>query len=65
VKRQLIRGSPPTWGLGKGLITTPHHKKPSCYETLHRDSVAGSCDYGNEYFGFIKGWEFLDYLSDY
>jgi len=26
-------GNPPGWGLGEGL-TTPHHKKkPSCYET--------------------------------
>jgi hypothetical protein len=27
--------------------------------------VAGSCEHGNETSGFIKGGEFLDYLSDY
>jgi hypothetical protein len=30
---QLTRGSTPARGLGKGL-TTPHHKKPACYEML-------------------------------
>jgi hypothetical protein len=27
--------APPAWGLGEGL-TTPHCKKPACYEMLHR-----------------------------
>jgi hypothetical protein len=27
--------------------------------------VAGSCEHGNELSGFIKGGEFLDWLSDY
>jgi hypothetical protein len=27
--------------------------------------VWGSCEHGNEYAIFIKGGEFLDYLSDY
>jgi hypothetical protein len=27
--------------------------------------VAGSCEYGNEPSGSIKGGEFLDWLSDY
>jgi hypothetical protein len=27
--------------------------------------VAGSCEHCNEILGFIKGWEFLDYLSGY
>jgi hypothetical protein len=29
------KGGPSAWGLGEGL-TTPHHKKPACYEMLHR-----------------------------
>jgi hypothetical protein len=27
--------------------------------------VAGSCEYGNEPTGSIKGWEFLDWPGDY
>jgi hypothetical protein len=27
--------------------------------------VAGSCKHGNEPFGSINDWEFLDWLSDY
>jgi hypothetical protein len=27
--------------------------------------VEGCCEHGNEPSGFIKGGEFLDYLSDY
>jgi hypothetical protein len=29
------------------------------------NSLAGSCEYGNEPSGCIKGGEFLDQLSDY
>jgi hypothetical protein len=35
--KQLTRGSPPASGLGKGLIS-PHYKKPTHYETIHRAS---------------------------
>jgi hypothetical protein len=31
------RDDPPTKGLGKKL-TTPHCKKPACYEMFHMDS---------------------------
>jgi hypothetical protein len=34
---QLTRGDPPAWGLSEGL-TTPHFKKPACFEMLHRAS---------------------------
>jgi len=27
--------------------------------------MAGSCEHGNEPLGFIKGEEFLDWMSDY
>jgi hypothetical protein len=30
-----------------------------------RDHLAGCCDHSNEPPCFIKGWEFLDHLSDY
>jgi hypothetical protein len=33
---------------------------------LHKASkLAGSCEYGNEPSGSIKGGEFLDWLSDF
>jgi hypothetical protein len=58
--RQPIRGGPSVWGLGKGL-TTPHYKKPACYETLYRIwKLVGSWEYGSEPLCSIKGWEFLD-----
>jgi hypothetical protein len=58
---QLTRSGLPPWGLGKGP-TTPVLKKSFCYEMLHRalvKPVAGSCEYGNELSGSIKGGEFL------
>jgi hypothetical protein len=52
------------WSSSLGLdveLITPHRKKSACYEMLHRASeLAGSCEYGNEPSGFIKGGEFLD-----
>jgi hypothetical protein len=33
---QSTRGGPPAWGLGE-VLTTPHHNKLPCYETLYRD----------------------------
>jgi hypothetical protein len=60
----LYYNDPPPWGLGEGL-TTPHHKKPACYEMLHRSSeLVGSSEHSNEPFGSIKGGKFLDYMID-
>jgi hypothetical protein len=56
----LLNSSPPAWRLDEEL-TTPHHKKPPCYEMLHRFSeLAGSCEHGNELLGSIKGGKFPD-----
>jgi hypothetical protein len=58
--RKADKGCPPAWGLGEGL-TTPCHKEPSCYETLHRASeLVVSCEHGNEPSDSIKSGEFLD-----
>jgi hypothetical protein len=49
------RGNPPAWELGEGL-TTPHCKKPACYEMLHMTpELVGTCEHSNETSGFIKG----------
>jgi hypothetical protein len=43
------RDGPPAWGLGEGP-TSPHRKKPACYEILHRVSdLEGSFEHGNEH----------------
>jgi hypothetical protein len=64
--RQLTRYGLPLWGLG-GRITSPYHNKPACYKKLHRVSdlepMEGSCKYGSESLGSIKGSEFLDFIS--
>jgi hypothetical protein len=53
------RGGPPAWRLSEGL-TTPHHKIPNCYDTLHRASDPGdSCEHGNEPSGTTKGGNFM------
>jgi hypothetical protein len=56
---QLISGGLPVWGLGES-VTTPHHKKPACYEMLHKTLEWGTCEHGNEPLGSIKGSEFPD-----
>jgi hypothetical protein len=49
------------WGLGEGLTTPRYKKKLACYEMLHRAlELAGSCEYGNEPSGSIRGGEFHD-----
>jgi hypothetical protein len=55
---KMTNGGSPAWGLGEG-ITTTHPKNPACY-MLHRASVEGSCEHGNEHSESIKGVEFLD-----
>jgi hypothetical protein len=57
---QLTRGSPPVWGLCKGL-TTANHKKSAFYEMLHRASeVADFCEHNTAPSGSKKGGEFHD-----
>jgi hypothetical protein len=56
---QPTSGGSATWGLGKGL-TTPHRKETAYYKILHRASIAGSCEHGNEPSASIKGSEFID-----
>jgi hypothetical protein len=60
-------------GLAVEGAIVPHRKEQTCYEMLHRASwigldssgsvqgpVEGSCEYGDELPGSIKGGEFLD-----
>jgi hypothetical protein len=35
------------------------------YFLSESESMAGSCEHGNEYSGYMKGWEILNKLSTY
>jgi hypothetical protein len=46
-------------GFGEGL-TTPRHKKPACYDILHRAlELVGCYEHGNEPLFYTKSGKFL------